>query len=139
MDNMTQDAVNGWAGHSPATSNMLFNVLIKAHGGDGSISYAERVLFTACEFWADAKNRTLTARLASDGIQELQGAEEAFAAVGLVRVPAILRFERIHLAGNAACVSWRTVANRIEAALEVADEPVDVRLAEFALERTRRD
>jgi hypothetical protein len=139
MDNMTLDAANDWAGHSPVTSNVLFKVLIKTLGGDANISYAERVLFTACEFWADAKNHTLGARLANGGVQELRAAEQAFAAIGLVRVSAILRFESMCLTGADSRVSWQTIASRIETALAEADEPVDVRLAEFAIERTRRD
>jgi len=139
MDNMTVDAANDWCGHSPVTSNMLFKVLIKTLGGDANISYADRVLFTACEFWADAKNHTLGARLAKAGIEELRAAEVAFEAIGLIRIPAILRFERMYLVSADSRESWQAIAMRIETAVAEADEPVDLRLAEFAIERTRRD
>jgi len=132
-----RDMTNRWPGHAPTTSKLLLKVLLRAQSGDEGFSYAERVLFTACEFWAAAKTRNLHAHLGLDANHRLRVAEEAFAVVGLVSIPTILRLERIHLCDQASPASLRGMAIRIEDALGRDEESVDVKLCEFACDQSR--
>jgi hypothetical protein len=127
--------MNGWGGHRRATSEALFAVLLKAAGG-GEFSRAERVLFTACEFWAAVNNRSLRQHLSDSAIARLQDAEESFETIGLVSVAALLRSGRISLTGASPPVPLRRVAATIEETLTRTAEPVDELIADFAREQT---
>jgi hypothetical protein len=130
-------AIPDWRGHPPATSAVLLELFERAAAGAIHFSLAERVLATACEFWAAAKNRTLSVHLGDTAIDKLQAAEVSFAAIGLVNIVPILLLGRIDLTRPNPPVSLHIVAGRIEDALSRTAEPVDELIAEFAREKTR--
>ena len=55
--------MDAWRGHLPITSRMLLRILSKAAAGKSEFSRAERILYTACEFWAAAAARSIAAHL----------------------------------------------------------------------------
>ena len=48
-----------WNGHLPATTAALLAVLTRVTAAPHTVSEIDRVLFTACEFWASARHRGL--------------------------------------------------------------------------------
>ena len=134
---LKKTASRDWRGHPLATSAVLLELLERAAGGANHFSRAERVLATACEFWAAAKNRTLREYLRDTPIDKLQAAEVSFAAIGLVNIVPILQVGRIDLTQVNPPVSLHKVAGGIEEALSRTTEPVDELIADFACEQTR--
>ena len=135
MSTAENNVIYRWPGHTPTTSKLLLRVLLRAQSGDQRFSYAERVLFTACEFWAAVQNHTLEGYLGLDASHQLRVAEEAFAVIGLVSTPALLRLERSQLSDQASPAALREMAARIEDALGRSEERVDVKLGVFACNR----
>jgi hypothetical protein len=121
-----------WEGHKPATSAVLIDLITTAHSGRVRFSRSERVLFTACEFWAAARNRSLLGLLSEDAESQLQAAEESFTAMGLAKSALVLRRGREKLMKNDPPVTLRRLAENIETALADIDEPVDEVIAGFA-------
>jgi erythromycin esterase-like protein len=126
-----RDITPNWEGHKPATSAELLTVLITATTGSARLSRADRVLFTVCEFWASARNRTLLTQLADDAVSQLQAAEIAFAAIGLPNAGRIVRRARKGLAEFDALALPQVVCN-LERALVDNYESVDEVIAGFA-------
>ena len=79
-----------WEGHKSATSDALVDVLTTAITGSAKPTHSDRILFTACEFWASARNSTLLEQLRDDPISQLQSAETAFGNIGLDGVARIV-------------------------------------------------
>ncbi len=79
-----------WQGHKAATSAALRDAITAATTGTARPSYSDRILFTACEFWASAQNCTLFEQLRDDPLSQLQAAEAAFAKIGLAEVAEIV-------------------------------------------------
>lgn len=123
--------MSNWEGHKPATSAVLLDLLTTAQSGSMKFSRSERVLFTACEFWAAAQNRALAELLSDDAQYQLQAAEQSFAAIGLTKAALILHVGLMKLAVDRP-VPLHKVAENIENALANIDEPVDEALARFA-------
>jgi hypothetical protein len=126
--------IDNWQGHQPATSRVLLKLFERASRGGSHFSRAERVLATACEFWAAAQNRTLSEHLGNSAIKQMQAAEESFAAIGLVNTATILRLGRLDLTSLDSPGPLRTVAARIEETLTHSADPVDELIREFACE-----
>jgi hypothetical protein len=128
--------ISNWKGHKPTTSAVLLDVLTTATTGSAKVSRSDRVLFTACEFWASASNGTLLGQLSDDAAPQLRAAEAAFTAIGLTKTAGIVQSGRIALAACDSPKSLQQVAEAIERALSTVDEPVDQMIAEFADRQT---
>jgi hypothetical protein len=126
-----------WKGHRPATSTVLVDLLTTAHTGGVKFSRSERVLFTACEFWAAARNHALAGLLGDDAEAQLCAAEESFKTIGLKKAALVLRSGRIKLTEIDRPLPLQRVATTIENALAAIDEPVDEAIANFATEQAR--
>jgi hypothetical protein len=132
----TSDLRSNWKGHKPATSAVLLDVLTTATTGSAKVSRADRVLFTACEFWASASNGTLLGQLRDDAVPQLRAAEAAFTVIGLLEAAAIVHRGRVALTDCDAPEVLQQVAAAIEMELSTIDEPVDQMIADFANQQT---
>ncbi len=121
-----------WDGHEPDTSARLLDVLISATTGSAQVSQADRVLFVACEFWAAARNHSLSEQLRDRAVPQLREAEEAFTMIGLSTTAGYLRLGRLSLTEFNPPTPIQDVAENIEKWLADVDEPVDHKIAEFA-------
>jgi hypothetical protein len=124
-----------WKGHRPATSAVLVDLLTTAHTGGVRFSRSERVLFTACEFWAAARNRALAGLLCDDADGQLYAAEQAFKTIGLNKAALVLRSGHMKLTEIDRPLPLQRVAAAIENALAAIDEPVDEVIANYATEQ----
>ena len=105
--------------------------------GSAKLSRSDRVLFTVCEFWASARNRTLLAQLADDPVSQLRAAEIAFTVVGLSNAARIVHRARLDLIEPNAPVPLTQIVENMENALADNDESVDQVLADFADQQAR--
>ncbi len=121
-----------WSGHERDTSVMLLNVLTTATTGSAKISRADRVLFTACEFWAAARNGSLMDQLRREPPAQLRAAEAAFTVIGITKAATVLRHGRMALTECDPPVSLRRVVEFIERSLAELDEPVDRLIGAYA-------
>jgi len=133
----SKDTAGNWEGHQPATSARLLDVMTTATTGSAQVSRSEKALFTACEFWASARNRNLLSQLAEDAITQLRAAEASFTVIGLTQVASVLRGARVDLMATTPPASLRDVVENVEDCLAASDEPVDQVLADFASELAR--
>ena len=139
---MDKDLRSDWEGHNPTTSVALLDVITTAATGSAKVSRADRVLFTTCEFWASARNRTLVEQLSEDAVSQLARAEVAFLAIGLPRSAEVIQRGRVALSQGNRPGSLQEVVQTIERSLAETDEPVDRMIADYAnaqqLARLRR-
>jgi len=124
-----------WSGHERDTSAMLLDVLTIATTGTAKISRANRVLFTACEFWAAARNGSLMGQLRGNPLAQLRAAEAAFTVIGLTKAPGVLHHGRVALTQSDPPVSLQSVVEFIETSLAELDEPVDRVIAAYAAQQ----
>ena len=132
-----RDKTSNWEGHKPATSAELLNVITTATTGSTKLSQSDRVLFTACEFWASVSNGTLMTQLAEDAASQLRAAEIAFTVVGLSNAARIVHRARLDLIEPNAPVPLTQIVENMENALADNDESVDQVLADFADQQAR--
>jgi hypothetical protein len=92
-----KNASQDWEGHKPATSALLLDVITTAATGSAKVSRADRVLFTACEFWASARNGSLLVQLSDDPVTQLRAAEAAFTVIGLKKAAGIVQRGRMEM------------------------------------------
>ena len=121
-----------WEGHKPATSALLLDVITTAATGSAKVSRADRVLFTACEFWASARNGSLLSQLSEDPVTQLRAAEAAFTVIGLKKAAGIVQRARMDMMKTSPPVPLEAVTNNLERELAALDEPVDQMIADFA-------
>jgi len=121
-----------WSGHERDTTAMLLDVLTTATTGSAKISRANRVLFTACEFWAAARNGSLLEQLRENPLAQLRAAEAAFTVIGLTKAPGVLHHGRLALTQSDPPVTLQSVVEFIETSLAELDEPVDRMIADYA-------
>ena len=121
-----------WSGHERDTSSVLLDVITTATSGSAKISRADRVLFTACEFWAAARNGSLTELLRGAPLARLRAAETAFNVIGLTKATRVLNHGRVALTENASPAALRNVVEFIETSLADLDEPVDRIIGDYA-------
>jgi hypothetical protein len=126
------DKTPNWEGHKPATSAELLNIITTATTGSAKLSRSDRVLFTVCEFWASARNRTLLTHLAEDPVSQLRAAEIAFTAMGLSNAGSIVRRARMDMADSNEPVPSAQIIENMENALADNRESVDQVIADFA-------
>src|ERR1700736_1870727 len=91
MASMDEELDSEWKGHKPATSALLLDVITTAATGSAKVSRADRVLFTACEFWASARDGSLPAQLSDDPETQLRAAEAAFTVIELTKAAGIVQ------------------------------------------------
>jgi hypothetical protein len=127
-----KNASPGWEGHKPATSALLLDVITTATTGSAKVSRADRVLFTACEFWASARNGSLLSQLSEDPVTQLRAAEAAFTVIGLRTAAGIVQRARMDMMKTSPSVPLQAVANNLEKELAALEEPVDQMIADFA-------
>jgi len=127
-----QNTRENWEGHKPATSATLLDVITTATTGSAKVSRSAKALFTACEFWAAARNGGLVAQLADDAIAQLRAAEASFTVVGLLNTAHLLHEARILLAQSTPPSPLAVIVRALEKSLATSQEPVDQRLADFA-------
>jgi hypothetical protein len=126
--------VDTWSGHFPIT-HFVLQALSRKEAQDGiQLSRAERVLLTACQFWAAVARRELTQYLASQCIQRLVVAFEAYSEIGAVRIASALRIAIVHCPDNPS-PAWllRNMVN-VEGCLLDTEDPIDQLIAGFAAE-----
>ena len=133
----SKDTIGNWEGHQPATSERLLDVMTTATTGSAKVSRSEKALFTACEFWASARNRTLLGQLSDDAITQLRAAEVSFTVIGLTQVAKVLRRARVDLTEIDPPPALSDVAENIEKDFAGSGEPVDQALADYASELAR--
>jgi hypothetical protein len=134
-----KDDKTNWEGHKAATSVELLNVLTTATTGSARLSRADRVLFTVCEFWASARNRTLLSQLADEAVPQLRAAEIAFTEIGLSNAASIVHRARMDLAEATVPVPWTQIVENMENALANDYEAVDQVIADFAINKRRAE
>jgi hypothetical protein len=127
-----KDASPDWEGHKPATSAVLLDVITTATTGSAKVSRADRVLFTACEFWASARNGSLLSQLSADPVTQLRAAEAAFTVIGLKQAASIVQRGRMDMMRTSPPVPLKVVTDNLERELATLDEPVDQMIADFA-------
>jgi hypothetical protein len=127
-----KNASQHWEGHKPATSALLLDVLTTAATGSAKVSRADRVLFTACEFWASARNGSLLGQLSDDPVTQLRAAEAAFTVIGLKQAAGIVQRARMDMMKTEPPVPLQVVTDMLERELATLDEPVDQMIADFA-------
>jgi len=127
-----KNAGQNWEGHKPATSAVLLDVITTATTGSAKVSRADRVLFTACEFWASARNGSLLSQLSDDPVTQLRAAEAAFTVIGLKRAASIVQRGRMDMMKTSPPVPLQIVTENLERELATLDEPVDQMIADFA-------
>ena len=127
-----KNASEHWAGHKPATSALLLDVITTAATGSAKVSRADRVLFTACEFWASARNGSLLVQLSEDPVTQLRAAEAAFTVIGLKAAAGIVQRGRLEMMKPSPPVPLQFVTDTLERELAALDEPVDQMIADFA-------
>jgi hypothetical protein len=132
-----RDKTSNWQGHKPATSAELLNVMTTATTGSAKLSQSDRVLFTVCEFWASARNRTLLTQLADDAVSQLRAAEIAFTAMGLSNAGSIVRRARVDLTESDPAIPPAQTVENLENALADNYESVDQVIADFADQQAR--
>src|SRR5713226_1656007 len=119
-----KDTTGNGEGHQPATSARLLDVMTTATSGSAKVSRSEKALFTACEFWASARNRNLLGQL-TDAITQLRAAEASFTVIGLTQVAGVLRRARADLTETDPPPALSDVVEIIEKCLADSSEPVD--------------
>lgn len=127
-----------WEGHKIDTSTVLLDVITTAATGSARPSHSDRILFTACEFWASARNCTLSEQLRDDPLKQLEAAEAAFTDIGLAGVAEVVSRGRVMLTEVPEPDSLAQVAKNIESSLADIDEPVDQVIAMYANQQARR-
>ena len=120
-----------WEGHKSVTRTVLLGVLTRATTESATPPEVDRVLFTACEFWAAARTFTLLGHINDNSVSRLRAAEAAFRAMGVPKTADVLRQGSMALTERDSRALLQ-VAEDIERALDEIDEPVDLVIADFA-------
>jgi hypothetical protein len=126
-----------WSGHERNTTAMLLDVLTTATTGSAKISRANRVLFTAGEFGAAARNGSLMEQLRENAVAQLRAAEAAFTVIGLTKAPGVLHHGRLALTQSDPPVTLQSVVEFMETSLAELDEPVDRMIADYAASQSK--
>lgn len=125
--------VESWRGIYPITSFVLEALGRKRDAGpEGALSAEERTLLTAVEFWAAAAHGTLQAHLQPDLAGRLAAAQQAFAAIGAVRVVSLLRVASEELHATTVRQSAADVVAQLDERLARTDDNIDDLIARYA-------
>ena len=127
-----RNEMTDWHGHEKSTSTAMLELLTAAHTGRTRFSRSERALFTACEFWAASRNRSLSELLRDDPVAQLKAAEGSFNVIDLKATACAVGRARLRLGTTFSATSLKRVTADLENILSAIEEPVDERIAEFA-------
>ena len=128
-----QKVVETWRGIYPITSFVLEALRAKrASGAEGILSANEETLLIAVEFWAAAAHGTLQSHLRPDIGVQLTTAQQAFAALGAVRVVSLLRVAHEELNATNLRQSDTAVIDQLDERLSRTDDNVDDLIAQYA-------
>ena len=116
----------------PATRARLASILERVVQGDARFTLAERVLVTACEFWALAMAGELHSQTELRAIGKLRFASTVYEAIGADGVADELRIAHGDLARLQTRLQRKSRLKLLEARLRVSAEPVDQLLAQLA-------
>ena len=128
-------AMDTWRRHFPITSFVLQALLTKALAPDSELTREERILYTACEFWAAVAARELMPLLGSTPGRQLLLFAAAFDEIGAVRTASAIRNSIVEFNGVQLESQLRRVNLALEARLLSSDESVDAEIARFAIDR----
>jgi len=121
-----------WTGHLPITRIVVFSILNRATTDESDFSRDERVLCTACEFWAAVSTDELHAHLGSQPQDRLRAAAFALNSLGaVVLAQAILAGLRELRKLNSQKHRDEYVAG-LQQRLRATEESVDVLIGLFA-------
>ena len=125
--------VETWRGIYPITSFVLEALSRKRDAGpEGALSEAEQTLLTAVEFWAAAAHGTLHSHLRPDVGARLATAQQAFAALGAVRVVSLLRVANEELNAPTMRQSETAIIDQLDERLARTDDNVDDLISQYA-------
>jgi hypothetical protein len=124
--------MDAWRGHLPITSRMLLRILSKAAAGKNEFSRAERILYTACEFWAATAARSIAAHLGAEVVDNLENAIFAFSRIGAGHVENTLIVFLRDLANPPTKRRYLERLAALEEDLLKTKDPVDRLIARFA-------
>jgi hypothetical protein len=82
--------MSSWRGHPPIAHEVLLSILLRAAAGDQNFTRDERILYTACEFWAAIQSRSIVTHLGLKARDYLRDAAVAFLAIGATHVASLL-------------------------------------------------
>jgi len=115
-----------WRGIYPITSFVLEALGRKrASGPAGALTEREQVLLVVVEFWAAAAHGTLQKHLFPEPQAKLAQAQQAFAAIGAVRIVSLLRVAVEELEGRVGNNSAEAVIDQLDERLARTDDNVD--------------
>ena len=129
-----RNEMTDWHGHEKATSTAMLELVTAAHTGRTRFNRSERALFTACEFWAASRNRSLTDLLRDDPVAQLKAAEDSFNIIGLKATASAVDRARLILGTTFSATRLKRVTADLEDVLSAIEEPVDEHIAGFARE-----
>jgi hypothetical protein len=118
-----------WGGHSLATRRMLLTILGRADEGYENFSLAERILYTACEFWVAVETGTLKTFLGQTAEEQMRNSVVAYRAIGAAEVAreVAAALEILGLAdtsgGRAACID--DLQERLRQSAEPTSDLID--------------
>jgi hypothetical protein len=126
--------VETWRGIYPITSFVLEALSRKrdAVGDAAALTREEQTLLTAVEFWAAAAHGTLQEHLRPHISQSLLAAQQAFDALGAVRVVSLLRVANEEIHGPAPRQSESAVIDQLDERLARTDDNIDDLIARYA-------
>ncbi len=115
-----------WRGIYPITSFVLEALGRKRDSGPaGALTEREQVLLVVVEFWAAAAHGTLQKHLFPDSHARLLQAQQAFAAIGAVRIVSLLRVALEELEGRVGNNTAEAVIDQLDERLARTDDNVD--------------
>jgi hypothetical protein len=118
--------MKNWPGHLPITCMVLFSILKRATTEECEFSRDERVLVTACEFWAAVSASELRAHLGSQPTERLRAAGIALGSLGAVALVQTV-FAGIDELMNLKTRECRDeCVDRLEHRLQLTEDSVDV-------------
>jgi len=127
------EMVETWRGIYPITSFVLEALGRKRDsGGASALSPEERTLLTAVEFWAAAAHGTLQQHLGPRIGESLAAAQQAFSALGAIRVVSLLRVATEELNDQSFRQSEEAVIEQLDERLSRTDDNIDDLIARYA-------
>lgn len=125
--------VETWRGIYPITSFVLEALRRKREAaGASGLTPQEQTLLTAVEFWAAAAHGTLQQHLRPHIGETLAAAQQAFHALGAVRVVSLLRVAGEELHGHSPRQSATAVIDQLDERLARTDDNIDDLIARYA-------
>jgi len=128
--------VETWRGIYPITSFVLEALRRKRDAGGAGDAAAltpeEETLLTAVEFWAAAAHGTLQEHLRPHIAENLAAAQQAFSALGAVRVVSLLRVAGEELQDGTHRQPESAVIDQLDERLARTDDNIDDLIARYA-------